>query len=55
MTHMIETKQLTYAYPREEGEPLRTPRVDYSGGFLPSLVELSDVLPPEIYNCEDLE
>ena len=23
MTHMIETKQLTYAYPREEGEPLR--------------------------------
>ena len=39
----------------EEGEPLRTPRVDYSGGFLPSLVELSDVLPPEIYNCEDLE
>lgn len=39
----------------EENEPLRTPRVDYSGGFLPSLVELSDVLPPEIYNCEDLE
>ena len=39
----------------EEGEPLRTPRVDYSGGFLPVLVELSDVLPPEIYRVEDLQ
>lgn len=39
----------------EREEPLRTPRVDYSGGFLPVLVELSDVLPPELYNFEDLQ
>ena len=41
---------------KPEGDaPLCTPRVDYSGGFSPALVELSDVLPPEIYNCEDLQ
>lgn len=39
----------------EREEPLRTPRADYSGGFLPVLVELSDVLPPELYNFEDLQ
>lgn len=39
----------------EQGETLRTPKVDYSGGFLPVLVELSDVLPPELYHFEDLQ
>ena len=39
----------------EQGEPLRSPKADYSGGFLPVLVELSDVLPPEVYNFEDLQ
>ena len=39
----------------EQGERLRTPKVDYSGGFLPVLVELSDVLPPKLYNFEDLQ
>ena len=39
----------------ERGETLRTPKVDYSGGFLPVMVELSDVLPPELYNYEDLQ
>ena len=39
----------------EGGELLRTPRVDYSGGFPTVLVELSDVLPPELYRVEDLQ
>lgn len=41
---------------RPEGEgPVRTPKLDMEGGFSALLVELSDVLPPEIYNCEDLQ
>lgn len=39
----------------EREETLRTPKADYTGGFLPVLVELSDVLPPELYNFEDLQ
>ena len=38
-----------------EGErTLRTPRADYSGGFSPVLVELSDVLPLELFLPEEL-
>ena len=38
-----------------EGEStLRTPRADYSGGFSPVLVELSDVLPLELFLPEEL-
>lgn len=40
---------------RPEGNlPLRSPRADYSGGFSPLLVELSDVLPVELFLPEDL-
>lgn len=40
---------------RPEGRTvLRSPRADYSGGFSPLLVELSDVLPVELFLPEDL-
>ena len=34
---------------------LKSPRVtiDRSGGFVPELVELSDVLPPEVFNVQN--
>ena len=34
---------------------LKSPRVsvDRSGGFVPELVELSDVLPPEVFNVRN--
>lgn len=37
----------------EEEAPLRAPRVDYSGGFSPVLLELADVLPPQLYQMQD--
>lgn len=39
----------------EEGSVFRSPKVDYSGGFMPVMVELSDILPPELYCFEDLQ
>ena len=39
----------------EGGGLLRTPRSDYSGGFSPLLVELSDVLPMEVFLPEELQ
>lgn len=40
-----------------EGTSLRSPLVKYdpSGGFSPTLVELSNLLPPELYGPEDVE
>ena len=38
----------------EGGLPLRSPKSDYSGGFSPLLVELSDVLPVDLFFPEHL-
>lgn len=41
--------------PLEPDMTLRTPKLDYTGGFSPLLVELSDVLPTALYSPEDLD
>lgn len=41
--------------PPEDGMGLRTPARDYTGGFSPLLVELSDALPAHLFRPEDLE
>ena len=39
----------------EEGMQLRSPQADYRGGFPTLLVELSNVLPAELYDPEEME